>query len=118
MKYVQVRLEWCVPNWTVQTGWRLVCAGGIGRKDEKQTWMLSGSDRQASIVTVLGWFGTRTVERDLPPNRCEMGESTELAYSYVSNVKRSAEKERIIDTPCSLLLSPPQSGPRLIGPLP
>ena len=80
--------------------------------------MLSWSDRQASIVTVSGWLDTCTVERDLPPNMREMGDSTELAYSYVSNVKPSAERERIIDTPCSLLLSPPQSGPRLIGPLP
>ena len=55
--------------------------------------MLSGSDRQASIVTVSGWFGTRTVERVLPPNKCEMGDSTELAYSYVSNVEPSAERK-------------------------
>ena len=68
---------------------------GMRRKEEKQTWMLSWSDRQASMVTVSGWLGTRMVERDLPPNTCEMGESTEFAYSDVSNVtvERCVEKE-------------------------
>jgi hypothetical protein len=31
-----------------------------------------------------GWFGARTVERDLPQNMREMGDSTELAYSCPS----------------------------------
>ena len=44
------------------------------------------------MVTVSGWLGSRTVDRDLPPNMCEMGDSFELAYVYV-NVKFSAEKE-------------------------
>jgi hypothetical protein len=57
--------------------------------------MLSWSDRQASIVTVSGRFGGGTVERDLPPNMREIGESIELAYSrpsYVSNIKFSIDK--------------------------
>jgi hypothetical protein len=36
------------------------------------------------MVVVSGWFGTRTVERDLPPNMREMGDSTEFAYSCPS----------------------------------
>jgi hypothetical protein len=44
--------------------------------------MLSLSDRQSSTVTAAGWFGARTVKRDLPPNMREMGDLTELAYSY------------------------------------
>ena len=44
------------------------------------------------MATVSGWLGSRTVDRDLPPNMCEMGDSFELAYVYV-NVKFSAEKE-------------------------
>ena len=54
---------------------------GMGRK-EKQTWMLSWSDLQASIVTASGWFGARTVKRNLPPKIRKMGESAELAYSW------------------------------------
>ena len=80
---------------------------GMRRNEEKQTWMLSWSDRQASIVTVSGWLGTRTVERDLPPNKCEMGDSIELAYSYVINVTvERSEKKGIIDAPCILALQP------------
>ena len=45
--------------------------------------MLSCSDCQASIVTLSGWFGTRTVERDLPPNMREM-DVIELAYLCLS----------------------------------
>ena len=66
----------------------------MGRKEEKQTWMLSWSDLQASMVTVSGWFGTRTVERDFPQNMRETGDSTELAYSYVNNFKPSVEREK------------------------
>ena len=93
VKREQLRPEWFVLNWAAQTDRRLVCAGRIGRKEEKQTWMLSWSNRQASIVTVSGWLGTRTVERDLPPNMREMGEFIELAYSYVISVtvERSVE---------------------------
>jgi hypothetical protein len=43
--------------------------------------MLSWIDLQASVVTVSGWLGARMVERDLPPNMRETGESIELAYS-------------------------------------
>ena len=57
------------------------CMDRRGRKDGKRTWMLSWRDRQASIVTVSGWLGAHTVERDFPPNIREMGDSTELAYS-------------------------------------
>ena len=49
--------------------------------EEKRTWMLNWSDRQSSVLTVSGWFGALTVERDLPPNMREMVDSTELAYS-------------------------------------
>jgi hypothetical protein len=41
--------------------------------------MLRLSDRQSLAATMSGWFGTRTVERDLPPNMREMGDLTELA---------------------------------------
>ena len=54
---------------------------GWKREREKPTRMSSLSDRQASTVTVSGWLGTRTVERDLPPNMRETGESAEFAYS-------------------------------------
>jgi hypothetical protein len=50
-------------------------------KQKNQTWMLSRSDLQASILTVSGWLGTRTVERDFPPKIRETGDPTELAYS-------------------------------------
>jgi hypothetical protein len=100
-------------------------AGGRERKEMEWTWMWSLSDRQASIVTLSGWFGARTVERDLPPNMHEMGESTELAYPCPSihrNVRASGrqkrqdtESERIIGAPCSLAFLP-QSGLRLIEP--
>ena len=43
--------------------------------------MLSLSNRQSSTVTVSGWFGARTVERDLPPNMRKMGDSAEPAYT-------------------------------------
>ena len=33
------------------------------------------------MATVSGWLGLRTVDRDLPPNMREMGDSIELAYS-------------------------------------
>jgi hypothetical protein len=49
--------------------------------EEKRTWMLSWSNRHASVVTVSGRLGARTVEQDLPPNMREMGDSAELAYS-------------------------------------
>ena len=41
--------------------------------------MLSWSDRQSSTVMVSGSYGARTVDRDLPPNMREMGDSAELA---------------------------------------
>jgi hypothetical protein len=44
--------------------------------------MLSWSDLQSSTRTVSTLFGARTVERDLPRNMREMGDLTELAYSY------------------------------------
>ena len=78
--------------------------------------MLSWSDRQGSIETVSGQLGVGTVERDLPPNISEIGDSTELAYrvhEYVSKVKLSTEG--IIGAPCSLGF-PPQSDPQLIEP--
>ena len=50
----------------------------------KQTWTESLSDRQSLMVTVLGKFGARTVERDLPPNTRERGGSTGFAYSCPS----------------------------------
>ena len=31
---------------------------------------------------VSGWFGARAVNRDLPPNMREMGDSIEVLYSY------------------------------------
>ena len=79
--------------------------------------MLSWSDRQASVVTVSGWFDTRIVLRDLPPNMREM-DVTELAYSCPSiNNIRSGEKRLVmINTPCNLALSP-QSDPLLRVPL-
>ena len=42
--------------------------------------MLSLSNRQSWVVVVSGWFGARTIERDLPLNMREMGDSTELGY--------------------------------------
>ena len=35
---------------------------------------MSRSTRQSSTVMASGWFGARTVKRDLPPNRREMGD--------------------------------------------
>ena len=77
--------------------------------------MLSLSDRQSSTVTVSGWFGTRTVEQDLPPNINEMGDLTELAYSCpcIRQQRKTQSRDRKIGAPCSLAL-PPQSGPRLL----
>ena len=50
----------------------------------QQTWMSSWSNRQSWTVMVSGWFGARTVKRDLPPNMREMGDTSELAYSHPS----------------------------------
>jgi len=47
----------------------------------QRTWMLSWSNRQSWTVMLSGWFGARTVERDLPLNMGEMGDSAELAYT-------------------------------------
>ena len=69
------------------------------------------------MVTVSGWLGSRTVDRDLPPNMCEIGDSFELAYMYANNVKFSAERETIIGALCRLGF-PPLSDPRQIWPLP
>jgi hypothetical protein len=60
---------------------RDICEGGSGREEKRRTSMKSLSDRQASIATLSSWPGTRTVDRDLPPNMREMGDSIELAYS-------------------------------------
>jgi hypothetical protein len=49
--------------------------------------MSSWSDRQSSMVTALGWFGARTVERNFPPNIRIRGVSTDSAYSSVSNAR-------------------------------
>jgi hypothetical protein len=65
----------------LEVGQRDKSAGVNGRREEKRTCMSSRSIRQFSVVTVSGWFGTRTVKRDLPPNMREVGDSTELAYS-------------------------------------
>ena len=56
--------------------------------------MLSWSDRQASVVTLSDWFGARAVERDLPPNMREIGDSTELAYSCPSIRQRRRARRR------------------------
>jgi hypothetical protein len=53
----------------------------------KRTWMSSWSDRQYSTVTVSGWFGARTIERNVPQNIHIRGDSTDSAYSSVRNVK-------------------------------
>ena len=76
--------------------------------------MLSLSDRQSSTVTVSGWFGTRTVERDLPPNMNKMGDLTELAYSCpcIRQQRKTQISDGKFGAPCSLAL-PPQSGPHL-----
>jgi hypothetical protein len=68
----------------------------VERKEEKRTWMLSWSDRQGSIVTMSGWPGARTVERDLPPNMREMGDSTELAYSCPCMRQPTLSEEHIV----------------------
>ena len=62
--------------------------------------MLSRSDRQASVVTLSGWLGARTVERDFPPNMREMGESTELSYSTVHQQHTvQCQRDEIIGAP-------------------
>ena len=43
--------------------------------------MLRWSNRQFWAVMVSDWFDARTIERDLPSNMREMGDSAELAYS-------------------------------------
>ena len=77
-----------------------------GRKEEKQTWMLSWSDCQGSMVTVLGWLGTCTVLRDLPQNMRAMGDSTELAYScpYIRQLSRGRRRETRDDPTHSVVL--------------
>jgi hypothetical protein len=50
-------------------------------EEGKRTWMSSWSDRQSSIVTMSGWLGARTVERNFPPNMRTRSDSTDLAYS-------------------------------------
>ena len=55
--------------------------GAEERVTKEQTWMLSWSNRQSSAVMVSGWFGACTIERDLPPNMREMGDSGDLTYS-------------------------------------
>lgn len=60
--------------------------------------MLSWSNRQSLTVMMSGWFGVRSVERDLPSNTREMGDLTELAYScpcmYTSEMP-SSEQEKV-----------------------
>ena len=62
-----------------------------------------------------GWPGVRTVERDLPPNMREMGDSTELAYSRPCIISDVKFNKRIIGAPRTLAF-PPQFGPRLVEP--
>jgi hypothetical protein len=62
--------------------------------DEKRTWILSWSDRQASVVTMSSLLGARTVERDLPPNICEMGDWAELDYSFTDTSATSSAAQR------------------------
>ena len=80
--------------------------------------MLSWSDFQSSTRTVSTWFGARTVERDLPRNMREMGDLTELAYSYphTSATQSSVQAEKKdFGAPCSLVLLPHSlCAPRLI----
>jgi hypothetical protein len=90
-----------------------------GRKEGKRTWILSWSDRQSSTMTVSGWFGARTVERNFPPNTRIRGDSTysRMIRESVSNVKPSAARDEVIGAPSSLVF-PPQVGltetPRLL----
>ena len=63
-------------------------------KEGKQTWMLSWSEHQSSATTVSGWFGTRTVEQDLPANMREMGDLTELAYSCLRQQHKALRRQR------------------------
>jgi hypothetical protein len=73
----------CILNAVYRIGLR----GGVEGKspehisewDEKRTWMLSWSDLQDLTVTMSGRPGTRMVERDIPANMREMGDSAELA---------------------------------------
>ena len=69
------------------------------RKEEKRTWMSSWSDRQYSMVTVSDWFGAHMVELNLPPNMRISGNSTDTAYSSISNAKLSAERFEVICSP-------------------
>ena len=64
----------------VSHGYQDIFAGRRREAEEKRTWMLSWINRQSSVVTVSDWFGEHKVERDLPPNIREMGDSTGLAY--------------------------------------
>jgi hypothetical protein len=129
-------------NWPTCMGWRCeMCVSAsstpctesgcakilkVSHKDicpderRQRTWILSWSNRQASIVAVSGWPGAHTVERDLPPNMREMGDSTELAYSCpcIRQQRQVQCRERKnIGAPCGPAL-PLQSGPQLIEPLP
>ena len=62
--------------------------------------MLSRSTRQSSTVMASGWFGARTVKRDLPPNRREMDDP--------SNTNSS---KKLTVTSTSGVVRPPVSGP-------
>ena len=84
---VQVRLEWCVPNRAVQKVRRLVTRTILKLEwigENKPTWMLSRSIRQFRVMMVSHWLGAGAIERDLPPNRREMCDSTEPACSHPS----------------------------------
>ena len=65
--------------------------GDISANESGQrTWMWCLRDRQASLMR---WIGAGTVER---PNRREMGDSSELAYSWsVHTSVKSSMVERI-----------------------
>ena len=47
---------------------------------------------------VSGWFGARTVERDLPSNIREMGDTSEFAYSHPSICQQRQDHE-IVSAP-------------------
>ena len=66
---------------SLEVSHRNVNVDGMGRDRGKRTWMLSLSDRQSSTVTTSGWFGARRIERNLPANMREIGDSTEIAFS-------------------------------------
>jgi hypothetical protein len=55
---------------------------GVEWEKGKRTWMSSWSDRQSPMVTLSGWFGARTAERNFPSNMRFSGDSLDSAYSW------------------------------------